>query len=269
MSTHALRLDGQKIVITGVSRPLGIGATLAKRLAEAGAAVAIHGFSEYDVDLGHKSALPNGTEMVAKQLTDSGLPVTALPSGDLAIPGIAEQVVEEAAIQLGGLDGLILNHAYSTYGEIGDWTPAHIDAHLIVNVRASMIMIQSFANQADTTTDNAITLFTSGQYLGPMTNEIAYCVSKDAVIGLCKQASYLLANKNIRVNCINPGPNDTGYCFGAAYEQVANMFPSGRWGTPDDTADLALFLHSPYAKWITGQLIASEGGFRRTSADHS
>ena len=146
---------------------------------------------------------------------------------------------------------------------MGTWTPEHIDPHLIVNVRASMMMIQSFAALADTGKDNAVTLFTSGQYLGPMVNEIAYCVSKEAVICLCRQASYLLSDKNIRVNCINPGPNDTGYCFGEAYEAVAKMFPSGRWGTPDDTADLALFLHSSYAKWITGQVIASEGGFKR------
>jgi len=264
MSNSSLRLDGQKILITGVSRPSGIGATLAKRLAEAGAVIAIHGFSEYDVAIGHQSAMLHGSERLAEQLCDLGLQVIALTSGDLAIPGVAETVVEEAAAKLGGLDGLILNHAYSTYGEIGGWTPEHIDPHLLVNVRASMMMIQSFVTQVDTTRDNAITLFTSGQYLGPMTNEIAYCVSKDAIIGLCKQTSYLLGDKNIRVNCINPGPNDTGYCFGEAHKHVANMFPSGRWGTPDDTADLVLFLHSSYAKWITGQVIASEGGFRRT-----
>ena len=257
-----IRLDGQKILITGVSRPLGIGATLAKRLAEAGAIVAVHGFSDYDMTMNHKSAMPNGTAEVTKQLNDLGLKVIMITPSDLETPGNAEKVVEEAAEKLGGLDGLVLNHAYSTYGEIGDWTPEHIDPHLLVNVRASMMMIQVFAGQADITKNNAITLFTSGQYLSPMVNEIAYCVSKEAVICLCRQAARLLGDKNIRVNCVNPGPNDTGYCFGEAYETVAKMFPSGRWGTPDDTADLVLFLHSRYAKWITGQLIASDGGVR-------
>lgn len=187
MNNSSIRLDEQKILITGVSRPLGIGATLTKRLAEAGAIVAIHGFSDYDLTVGnYKSAAPNGTEILAAQLSDSGLKVTALTSSDLEKPGVAEKVVEEAAAKLGGLDGLILNHAYSTYGEIGQWTPEHIDPHLLVNVRASMMMIQSFVNQADTAKDNAITLFTSGQYLSPMVNEIAYCVSKEAVICLCR-----------------------------------------------------------------------------------
>ena len=262
MNNSSIRLDGKKILITGVSRPLGIGATLAKRLAEAGATVAIHGFSDYDLSVGHKSAMPNATTILEKQLNELGLNVTATTSSDLEKPGNAETVVEEAAEKLNGLDGLILNHAYSTYGEIGQWTPEHIDPHLLVNVRASMMLIQSFVNQADTAKDNAITLFTSGQYLGPMVNEIAYCVSKEAIICLCRQTSRLLGDKNIRVNCINPGPNDTGYCFGDVYESVAKRFPAERWGTPDDTADLALFLHSSYAKWITGQVIASDGGVR-------
>ena len=264
MNHSSIRLDGKKILITGVSRPMGIGATLAKRLAEAGAAVAVHGFSDYDMAMGHQSAMPNGTETVATRLHDLGLNITALMPSDLAKPGIAEKVVEEAAEKLGGLDGLILNHAYSAYGEIGQWTPEHIDPHLLINVRASMMMIQSFVNQVDTTKDNAVTLFTSGQYKSPMVNEIAYCVSKEAIICLCRQASFLLGEKNIRVNCIDPGPNDTGYCFGEEYQSVANMFPSGRWGTPDDAADLALFLHSSHAKWITGQVIASDGGCRES-----
>ena len=260
MSDSSIRLDGQKILITGVSRPLGIGATLAKRLAEAGARIAVHGFSDYDIAVGHKSAIKNGTETVANRLKDLGLNVTALKASDLMIPGVAEQAVDEAAKKLNGLDGLVLNHAFSTYGEIGEWTPEHIDPHLLVNVRASMMMVQSFVNQVDTTKDNAITLFTSGQYLSPMVNEIAYCVSKEAIVCLCRQTSNLLGEKNIRVNCINPGPNDTGYCFGEVYEAVAERFPAKRWGTPDDTADLLLFLHSSYAKWITGQVIASDGG---------
>ena len=260
MNNSSIRLDGQRILITGVSRPMGIGATLAKRLAEAGATIAVHGFSKYDLDLGHSSAIANGTELLAKQFCELGLNVIAVTPGDLAIPGIAEKAVEEATLKLGGLDGLILNHAYSTYGEIGQWTPEHIDPHLLVNVRASMMMMQSFVTQVDITKDNAITLFTSGQYLSPMVNEIAYCVSKEAVICLCRQSSRLLGKKNIRVNCINPGPNDTGYCFGETYESVAKKFPSGRWGTPNDAADLVIFLHSFYAKWITGQVIASDGG---------
>ena len=261
MSDSSIRLDGKKILITGASRPLSIGATLAKRFAEAGAAVAIHGFSDYDLTVGNiKSSSQNSTELLAKQYQDMGLNVSLVTPSDFEKYGTAEKAVEEAAKKLNGLDGLILTHCYGTTVKIGQWSEKDIDSHLSVNIRAAMMMIQAFSNLADTTKDNAITTFSSGQYKHINTDLMAYSVAKDAIICLTRGTAQLLGDKNIRVNCIDPGPNDTGYCFGEEYESVAKSFPSGRWGTPDDTADLALFLHSNHAKWITGQVIASHGG---------
>jgi len=261
MHNASLRLDGRKILITGASRPLSIGAALAKRFAEAGAAVAIHGFSDYDLTVGNiKSSSPNGTALLAKTYQDMGLDVSLVTPSDFEKHGTAAKVVEEAAEKLGGLDGMVITHCYGTYTEIGQWTEKEIDTHLSVNVRSAMMMIQSFAGLADTARDNAVTTFSSGQYKHVETDLMAYSVSKDAIVCLTRGTAQLLAEKNIRVNCIDPGPNDTGWCFGELYETVAKSFPSGRWGTPEDTADLALFLHSDYGKWITGQVIASHGG---------
>ena len=251
LKNSSIRLDGQKVLITGVSRPLGIGATLAKRFAEAGAAVAIHGYSEYDLTVGcNNSATSNGTESIARQLTENGLNVVAVTSSNFTEKGTAEKVVQEASMKLNGFDSLVLNHCYGTYIEIGDWTEENLDPHFSVNIRASMLMIQAFTQQIDTEKSNAITLFTSGQYYAPMLNEIPYCVAKEAIINLCRQSAALLGNRNIRVNCINPGANDTGYYDG----------DTSNWCVPDDAADLALFLHSNYAKHITGQMIASDKG---------
>ena len=160
------------------------------------------------------------------------------------------------------LTDCVLNHAYSVNSTIFDCTAENIDHHLQINVRASMLMIKEFA-RIDSDCGGAITLFTSGQYLGAMTDEIAYAVSKEAIRGLCTQAAAALAKHKIRVNCINPGATDTSYLTGTAYAEVAKMFPARRWGTPDDAAKLVHFLHSDYASWITGQTIASEGGFVR------
>ncbi|MCL2498980.1 MAG: SDR family oxidoreductase [Defluviitaleaceae bacterium] len=263
VNPSTIRLDGRKILITGVSRPMGIGATLARRFAEAGAVVAVHGFSDYDLSVGNAlTSMENGTEILVEQYRDAGLDVIALTSSDLSKHGTAEAVVREAIGKLGTLDGLVLNHCYGTAVPLGQWTEEDIDPHLTVNIRASMMMIQAFAAQADTTRDNAITLFTSGQHLSPMINEIAYCVAKEAIICISRQSAYALGDKGIRVNCVNPGANDTGYCFGEVHKAVADKHPSGRWGTPEDTAELLLFLHSGHAKWITGQLIASDGGFK-------
>ena len=187
----------------------------------------------------------------------------ALKSSDLSDKDELSRVVSEAVEKLGYFNGLVLNHAFSAYGPWDEWTAEHIDAHLNVNVRASMLMIQAFTKQVDPKTGGVITLFTSGQYLGPMVNEIAYAVSKEAIRGLCEQAAAALAPKNIRVNCINPGPTDTGYLEGETHKKVAEMFPIGRWGVPDDAARLVQILHSDHARWITGQIIASEGGFNR------
>jgi len=251
MNKSTIRLDGKKILITGVSRPIGIGATLAKRFAEAGASVAVHGFSGYDMTVGvTSSAVPNGTQLVTKQLTDKGLNVVLVTPSDFTKKGTAAKAVEEAAQKLGTLDGLVLNHCYGTISEMGEWTEENLDPHFSVNIRACMLMIQAFATQVDTTKENAITLFTSGQSNGPMTNEIPYCVAKAAIDILCRQAMTNLGKKNIRINCINPGPNDTGYFPG----------DTSRWCTPNDAADLVQFLHSDLAKCITGQVIASDKG---------
>jgi 3-oxoacyl-[acyl-carrier protein] reductase len=119
MANSTITLNGKKILITGVSRDLGIGATLAKRLAEAGAAIAVHGYSDFDLTVGtHFSAMDNGTGIIANKLRESGLNVTAVTPSDLEMAGNAEKAVEEAAEKLNGLDGLILNHAYCVNADL-------------------------------------------------------------------------------------------------------------------------------------------------------
>lgn len=258
-----LSLQGKTILVTGVSRPQGIGAQITRILAENGARVLVHGYARYDAAMGYTDASGQFAEELLRELREKGYEVQALTPSDLSVSGEGPAVIHRAVEAFGPLDGLVLNHAYSTNAPLGEWTEEHIDNHLTVNVRASMMMIQEFSKQLPAGRRGAVTLFTSGQYLGPMTSEIAYAVSKEAIIGLCKQASAALASQNIQVNCINPGPTDTGYLFGEDYEAVARQFPLGKWGMPEDAARLVHFLQSDYSSWITGEVIASEGGFRR------
>ena len=65
------------------------------------------------------------------------------------------------------------------------------------------------------------------------------------------------------MNCVNPGPVDTGWLDGELHEQVASMFPSGRWGQPADIARIVRWLCSSESAWLTGQILDAEGGFRR------
>ncbi|QFG21700.1 SDR family oxidoreductase [Actinomadura sp. WMMB 499] len=104
---------------------------------------------------------------------------------------------------------------------------------------------------------------TSGQHLGPMPSEVAYAAAKAALEGVTVTLADQLANRGIRLNTVNPGPVDTGYLTEDMWRTVAPMFPSGRYGEPDDPARLITWLVTDEARWITGQVINTEGGFGR------
>ena len=87
--------------------------------------------------------------------------------------------------------------------------------------------------------------------------------AKAAIAGLTPTISEELIDVGITVNTVNPGPVDTGYVTEADREATAAMFPQGRWGEPDDAARLITWLLTDEARWITGQVINSEGGFAR------
>ena len=91
----------------------------------------------------------------------------------------------------------------------------------------------------------------------------AYAISKGAVHQMTPSVAEAVADLGITANCINPGPVDTGYATGRAHQRIASMFPAGRWGEPDDVARLVAWLVSDEGAWITGQVLVSEGGFRR------
>ena len=75
-------------------------------------------------------------------------------------------------------------------------------------------------------------LFTSGQYHGAMPSELAYVASKGALHQLTASLAAHLMPRGITVNCVNPGPNDTGYASEELRRAVASHIPGGRWGTP-------------------------------------
>ena len=87
--------------------------------------------------------------------------------------------------------------------------------------------------------------------------------AKAAIAGLTPTISEELIDAGITVNTVNPGPVDTGYVTEADREATAVMFPQGRWGEPDDAARIIAWLLTDEARWITGQVINSEGGFAR------
>jgi 3-oxoacyl-[acyl-carrier protein] reductase len=174
---------------------------------------------------------------------------------DLAEPDAPARVVAAAK----PIDTLVVNHALSELGRLDELTAEQIDAHLQVNVRASLLLVKEFAAQFEGARGSVV-LLTSGGHLAPMPTEVAYAVSKGAVAVAVKTLAEELVERGITVNAVNPGPTDTGYLAGV--DPGARM-PLGRWGEPDDAARLVAWLASDDGRWVTGQVLDSEGGFRR------
>lgn len=258
-----LPLRGKVALVTGASRRAGIGYATARRLAAYGASVFVHHFSPHDAEQPW-GADPDGVSAVvdgvAEALADPGASVRHM-SADLADPEGPARVVTAAQDAFGRLDVLVCNQARSGGdGALADMDAAKRDAHWAVNARASILLARSFAALGG---PGRIVFLTSGQNLGPMCDEVAYAATKGALSSITATLADELAEAKITVNTVNPGPVDTGYAPPDAHAAVAAMFPSGRWGEPDDPARLIAWLATDEARWITGQVINTEGGFRR------
>lgn len=94
-----------------------------------------------------------------------------------------------------------------------------------------------------------------------MSREVAYAVSKGALHQATLTLSGALIDRGITVNTVNPGPTDTGWEIHDWNPEPA--MPLGRWGQPTEAAKLIGWLSTEDAQWVTGQVINSEGGFRR------
>ncbi|MGW4720648.1 SDR family oxidoreductase [Nocardia sp. NPDC004260] len=258
-----LPLRGRVAVVTGVSRRKGIGYAIAHRLAASGASLFLHHYAPHDSEQPW-GADPDGPQALIKILADNA-PVHHLGL-DLAVPDAPAQLITTAREVYGHLDILVCNHARSGGdGPLGTLDAALLDAHWAVNTRSVLLLTQAFAAQHDGRPGGRVILMTSGQDLGPMRGEIAYATAKGALASITPTLADHLADQAITLNTVNPGPVDTGYASPELHEAVRHRFPAQRWGTPDDPARLIGWLATDEASWITGQVINTEGGFRRQS----
>ena len=253
-------------MVTGVSRRAAIGYAIARRLAALGASLFLHQFAPHDRDQPW-GADPGGPEAVLTGVTaaraDDQSSVRHLEL-DLAAPDAPSQLIGAAGQAFGHLDILVTNHARSGGdGPLGTLTAAMLDAHWAVNTRSAILLAQAFAAQHDGRPGGRVIFMTSGQDLGPMTGEVAYAASKGALASITRTLADQLAGRAITLNTVNPGPVDTGYAPPEVAESVRRHFPQQRWGVPDDPARLIAWLVTDEAAWITGQVINTEGGFRR------
>jgi 3-oxoacyl-[acyl-carrier protein] reductase len=183
---------------------------------------------------------------------------------DFSEPKGPQRVIDYAIDRFGAVDVLVANHAMSAPGGLAELTSDDLDLAWAVNTRGSVLLVQAYARQHDDSRLNGrVLLFTSGQHRGPMTDELPYAISKGAIHQMTASLADALAERSITVNAINPGPVDTGWPTNELREHLKPAFPGGRWGRPEDIAQVVSSIVSEDFSWVTGQVIDAEGGFRR------
>jgi 3-oxoacyl-[acyl-carrier protein] reductase len=251
-------LRGRVVLVTGASRRIAIGAAIARRMVADGAAVLVHSWVPHDAERPW-GADEEGPEGLVAELRAQGGRVEHV-AADFADARAPARVVEVARHVFGHLDVLVANHARSSMQSLEQLTAEEIDRSYAVNTRATLLLVKAFAAQHDGRPGGRVVLFTSGQYHGAMPAELPYIASKGALHQVTPSLAAHLMPRGITVNCVDPGPNDTGYADAALRATVAAHIPGGRWGAPVDTARLVAWLVSDEADWVTGQVIASDGG---------
>lgn len=242
--------SGRRVVVAGGSR--GIGRAIALNFAAAGADVSI---------------CARGADALASaraELATHGHAVHAA-SCDLADAGSIARYVPAAAEALGGIDVLVNNASgFGMSDDEAGWG-ACLSVDVMAMVRASHAALPWLEKSG---TGAAVIHISSISALRPSTRSAPYAAAKAAMNSYTGSQAAMLARKGIRVNGIAPGsiefPGGTWeqrrLAGDALYGRVLQSIPFGRLGTPDEIAEVALFLASPHARWITGQVLTVDGG---------
>lgn len=257
-----LHLSGKIAVVTGASK--GIGLAVTKALVEAGAHVVA-------------GARTRGDQLPALEETGQ---VTFVPV-DLSLGGSAEDLVAAAAHR-GGIDVLINNVGRSTvHPGFASITDADWHACWELNVMGTVRPTRAALPQIERRGGGSIVFVGSINAYLPGPETYGYCAAKAAVANIAKALSKELGPKNIRVNLVSPGPVLTGFWteqsevvagFAAANdltvdefkEMLASTAPTGRFTTPEEVADLIVFLASDRAGNTTGSDYRVDGGYVAT-----
>jgi len=244
-------LDGRTALVTGASR--GIGAATARALDRAGARVALVARSREQL------------EAVAGSLAHDPVVVT----GDLAPADAPLEIARRTVDALGAVDILVNNAAAAARLSIGDTDAALVDELLAVNVRAPLLLIGALAPGMVERGRGSIINLSSVSGLVGTPRRAAYAASKGAIEAATRSLAIELGPSGIRVNAVAPGVVDTDLwaknkAIPGVVETIEGQTPLRRWATPDDVADVIVFLASDAARFVTGESICVDGGMGHT-----
>jgi len=246
-----LPLAGRTALVTGASR--GIGAAAARALDRAGARVALTARGAGEL------------RAVAAELGRDPVVVVA----DLAEAEAPAAVAAQALDALGGVDVLVNNAAVAARLATADTDAALIDGLLAVNVRAPLLLIAALVGAMTARGGGSIVNLSSVSGLVGTPRRAAYAASKGALDAATRSLAIELGPVGIRVNAVAPGVVDTALwarnkTVPGVVAAIEAQTPLRRWATPEDIADVIVFLASDAARFITGETIAADGGMART-----
>lgn len=246
------KLAGKVAVVTGASK--GIGAGIAKALAAEGAAVVVNYASSKE-----------GADAVVDAITAAGGKAIAV-KGDVSKRDEANGIVQAAVDQFGKIDVLVNNSGVYDWAKIEEVTEENYRRQFDINVLGPLLVTKA-ASPHLSGGGSIINISSSITSLLPAESAI-YSGTKGALDAINGVLAKELAPRKIRVNAILPGLVETdgtrasGFT-GSEFEQsIVSQTPLGRTGQPDDIADVAVFLASDDARWITGEKLQVSGGLR-------
>jgi 3-oxoacyl-[acyl-carrier protein] reductase len=246
-----LDLSGRAAVVTGASR--GIGAAIARALDAAGARVAL------------VARTTEALEEVAAGLGHDPVVIT----GDLADPGSPAAIARASLDALGHVDVLVNNAAAAAREPATAIAADVVDTMLAVNVRNLLLLTSALLPSMTERGTGSIVNLSSVSGVTGTPRRAAYAATKGAVDAMTRSLAMELGPQGIRVNSVAPGVIDTDLwarnkAVPGVVEATESQIPLRRWGTPDDVADVVVFLASDAARYVTAQTIGVDGGMANT-----
>jgi 3-oxoacyl-[acyl-carrier protein] reductase len=238
------QLQGKTALVTGASR--GIGRAIALGLAAHGADVVV-------------SYLKNDAlaDEVVETIVSAGGTAVAVRA-DLFRPDEVARLFDDAEQAVGSLDIVVANAADILEKPLADCTEQDYDRIFDTNTKGVFFTLRNAARRLNE--GGRIIVTSTGGTRMFFPHQSLYLGSKGAVEQFVRSLAGELGERNITVNAISPGPTDTDMMQDQYRDTIAMMSPFRRIGTPEDVADVAVFLASHAARWVTGQNIGAGGG---------
>jgi len=262
-------LKNKVALITGANNPWGIGATTAVAFVREGAKVVLvykkvdrhfdaaktdrHGVDRY---YGANAGDASAVESKLKEMNADYLIIES----DISSEDAVKDIYAQSLAKYGKVDILVNNAAADDengFDTIEKITQKVIDDTFAVNVRGSIMMTREFINNRG---DFGRIINISTDAAQVFAGQITYGASKATLEALTRSISLEVAQYGITVNCVAPGPTQTGWIDEEFEKMVVPLIPMGKLIAPEDIAETILFLSSEQAQMITGQIIKVSGG---------